>query len=117
MKGENVENSSTIVYSLYRQFPARSPVNGSTEFSDLKYYNNKIEPGQGRTASEQAGYQLAALVVTLAISIIGGLATGKLKSTIPIRNLYYLIPVTGGNRDGIIPTFLPKHWQRRRIVP
>lgn len=62
--------------SLYRLFPARSPVNGSSEVLDAKYYHRKIQPGQGRSASEQAGYQIAALVVTLAISIIGGLGTG-----------------------------------------
>ncbi|KZS02985.1 Uncharacterized protein APZ42_034406 [Daphnia magna] len=61
---------------LYRQFPARSPLNSSSEFLRIEYYNLRIDPGIERTASQQAGYQIAALVVTLAIAIVGGLGTG-----------------------------------------
>lgn len=63
-------------FSLYRQFPARSPLNSSSEFLRIEYYNLRIDPGIERTASQQAGYQIAALVVTLAIAIVGGLGTG-----------------------------------------
>jgi len=35
-----------------------------------------VDPGEGRHAGIQAGYQLALLVVTLGISILGGLLTG-----------------------------------------
>jgi len=35
-------------------------------------------PGDGRTASEQAGIQVAAVAITLAIAIIGGVVTGIL---------------------------------------
>ena len=34
---------------------------------------------EGRTSGQQAGYQLATLVSTLVISIVGGLLTGKQK--------------------------------------
>lgn len=63
--------------SLYRQFPARSPLNSSSEFLKIEYYNLRIDPGIERTASQQAGYQVAALVVTLVIAIVGGLGTGN----------------------------------------
>ncbi|KAI9560812.1 hypothetical protein GHT06_011764 [Daphnia sinensis] len=63
-------------FSLYRQFPARSPLNSSSEFLKIEYYNLRIDPGVERTASQQAGYQIAALVVTLVIAIVGGLGTG-----------------------------------------
>jgi len=35
-----------------------------------------VDPGEGRHAGTQAGYQLALLAVTLGISILGGLLTG-----------------------------------------
>lgn len=39
-----------------------------------------LEPGDNRSALQQAGYQLAALMVTLVVAIVGGLLTGtKLK--------------------------------------
>jgi len=37
----------------------------------------KIDPGRERTALQQAGFQIAALIVTLVIAIIGGLGTGE----------------------------------------
>ena len=36
----------------------------------------QFTPGDGRSAKEQAAYQIAALAVTLGISLIGGLITG-----------------------------------------
>jgi len=38
--------------------------------------NYGISPGLNRAAYQQAGYQLLALTVTLAISIVSGLITG-----------------------------------------
>jgi hypothetical protein len=63
--------------SLYRQFPARSPLNSSSEFSKIQYYDLKIDPGRERTALQQAGFQIVTLIVTLVIAIIGGLVTGE----------------------------------------
>ena len=61
--------------SLYVTFPARAPRNISPEqHPELAVLG--IDPGEGRSAGTQAGFQLALLVSTLAISIIGGLITG-----------------------------------------
>lgn len=61
---------------LYQVFPARAPtevVPGPQQ--------PLLVPGDGRTAVQQAGYQILALVVTLIISIISGLITGKVPAT------------------------------------
>ena len=65
-----------LLNSLYRQFPARAPLANTTEFLEIRKYTNSVEPGLGRTASEQAGYQMVALCVTLAIAVVGGVVTG-----------------------------------------
>ena len=61
-------------FSLYLVFPARAPSNLTVDEILLG-----IEPGDGRTAGEQAGYQLALLASTLFIAGTGGLFTGKRK--------------------------------------
>ena len=59
-------------HSLYVVFPARAPaINLTTEQQLLG-----IEPGEGRHAGTQAGFQLALLTSTITISIFGGLLTG-----------------------------------------
>ena len=65
--------------SLYLQYPARSPLNGSNDLVVLRQDLVKAEPGLNRTASEQAIYQLAALGITLLIAIVGGAITGQLQ--------------------------------------
>ncbi|XP_024886275.1 ammonium transporter Rh type B-B isoform X2 [Temnothorax curvispinosus] len=65
-------------YALYEIFPARAP---SSEAEIGKMRNYGISPGLNRTAYQQAGYQLLALAVTLAISIVSGLITGILLRT------------------------------------
>lgn len=57
MAGIATENDYHL--TLYQVFPARGPTDG------------------GRTAVQQAGYQILALVSTLIISIISGLITGR----------------------------------------
>ena len=42
----------------------------------LKNLGYGYDPGEGRSQAEQAGYQMAALVVTLAMAIAGGTLTG-----------------------------------------
>jgi hypothetical protein len=69
--------------SLYRQFPARTPMANTTEYFEIKSHVNSIEPGLGRTGSQQAGYQIVALLVSLALALVGGLITGKLPSYNP----------------------------------
>jgi len=53
-------------------FPARAPTTNLTTEQQLL----GIEPGEGRHAGTQSGYQLALLTSTLAISVFGGLLTG-----------------------------------------
>ena len=61
-----------LFYSLYLVFPARAPSSNLTVEETLL----GIETGEGRTAGEQAGYQLALLASTLFIAGIGGIFTG-----------------------------------------
>ncbi|KAH0944804.1 hypothetical protein HN011_006839, partial [Eciton burchellii] len=61
-------------------FPARAP---SSEIEIAKISNNYgILPGLDRTAYQQAGYQVLALVVTFGISVVSGLITGLAMCTI-----------------------------------
>ena len=53
------------------------PKEGTAEYDEFhKKYD--LEPGEGRTPSEQALWQLIALAVTLGVAIVGGILTGKL---------------------------------------
>ncbi|OXA60151.1 Ammonium transporter Rh type B-B [Folsomia candida] len=69
-------NEQVYGNSLYQQYPARAPVQNSSEFSEIVNEFADVEPGEGRTAASQAIYQLATLGVTLAIAIVGGSLTG-----------------------------------------
>ena len=60
--------------SLYLVFPARAPTENLTYVELLL----GIEPGEGRSAAQQAGFQIALLASTLFLAIIGGLLTGQL---------------------------------------
>ena len=62
------------IHSLYLVFPARAP--RSIEDLTPKQMALGIEPGEGRHAGLQAGYQLALLGCTLFIAIFSGLLTG-----------------------------------------
>jgi hypothetical protein len=66
-----------IIYSksLYLRYPARAPT-ASDEYDKLDRLQIGILPGSGRSGMEQAMFQLAALGVTLGISLIGGALTG-----------------------------------------
>ena len=60
--------------SLYKIFPAMVP----EDISNDDYFSKlDVEPGLGRDANTQALYQLAALGVTLGISLVGGAITGR----------------------------------------
>ena len=71
--------SVSLSLSLFLVFPERAPSNASELTADEKLLG--VEPGSDRHAGMQAGYQLALLVTTLAVSIVGGLLTGKYFST------------------------------------
>ena len=62
---------------LYVFYPSRIPKIDSEDYIKFNLTNTEFKyGGLGRTASVQAGYQLAALGVTLGIAIFGGLVTG-----------------------------------------
>ncbi|KAK3912537.1 Ammonium transporter Rh type B-A [Frankliniella fusca] len=68
-------------WRLYEQFPAMAP-RGDEPDDKLdtvrSYLGPAFEPGLGRTPLQQAGYQLAALAVTLVVSLVTGTVTGFL---------------------------------------
>ncbi|KAK8767260.1 hypothetical protein V5799_005961 [Amblyomma americanum] len=66
-----------VYRSLYTLYPARAPTENSTDLSQVLFYTVEVVAGDGRTASAQALYQLAAVAATLAIAIAGGLFTGE----------------------------------------
>lgn len=68
--------SAILITRRSRQiFPARAPSSGQ-KFAELRDNMYDVSPGYDRTAYQQAGFQLLALVVTLGISIVSGLITG-----------------------------------------
>jgi|ERR1712004_4435 len=77
--------ASTASYgmSLYKIFPAMVPEEGTPELAALSHLD--VDPGLGRDPNTQALYQLAALGVTLGISLVGGAITGAILK-IPIWN-------------------------------
>ncbi|XP_074652649.1 ammonium transporter Rh type B-B-like [Tubulanus polymorphus] len=61
--------------SLYQIFPAMAPVKNSTELAELQK-TLSVDPGLGRTAAQQALFQLATLGMTLGMALVGGAITG-----------------------------------------
>ena len=60
--------------TLYKYYPARAPrVNATTGNEGVTL---RATTGLGRSAGEQAGFQLAALSVTIGLALVFGLATG-----------------------------------------
>uniref|UniRef100_A0A673C018 Ammonium transporter AmtB-like domain-containing protein n=1 Tax=Sphaeramia orbicularis TaxID=375764 RepID=A0A673C018_9TELE len=62
--------------SMYQIFSHRAPPEGDPKLLELQQLIPGLKPGLGRTAQEQALYQLAAIFSTIAASFIGGLLTG-----------------------------------------
>lgn len=77
--------------TLYAVFPAMDPkmVNGTMVVEE--HHGGHHEPmpfgGYGRTAEAQAGYQLAGIVSTVVIAIVGGLITGLFLRSPSVRRL------------------------------
>nr|CAD7258198.1 unnamed protein product [Timema shepardi] len=64
-------------YSLYQQFPARMPPANSSDYWEYAaHLGGDVNPGVGRSASGQAGYQLLALSVTFVVAWVSGALTG-----------------------------------------
>jgi ammonium transporter Rh len=59
---------------LYQYYPARAPSAAETDLASLGI----SRLGTDRTAAEQAGFQLAAAGVTIALALVGGALTGLL---------------------------------------
>ncbi|CAH3176960.1 unnamed protein product [Porites evermanni] len=72
----SIANYTNYKTSLYTIFPARAPVLNSTQYFELVKFNPQASDGLKWTADKQAVFQLAALVITLALAIFGGLLTG-----------------------------------------
>lgn len=66
-----------VLFSLYSTFPALTPRNNTKEFFNAQFYGTIVKHGLGRSASQQAGYQIAALVLSMAIAVVGGFVTGR----------------------------------------
>jgi ammonium transporter Rh len=62
--------------TLYEVFPARSPKSNSSELEEILWMLSRIEPGLGRTAGEQAVYQLIALSTIVSIALVSGVVSG-----------------------------------------
>ncbi|KAK0155092.1 Solute carrier family 12 member 5 [Merluccius polli] len=62
--------------SMYETFANRAPVEGDPKLLELREQIPGLQPGLGRTAWEQAVYQVAALLFTIVVSAIGGIITG-----------------------------------------
>uniref|UniRef100_A0A668AG33 Ammonium transporter AmtB-like domain-containing protein n=1 Tax=Myripristis murdjan TaxID=586833 RepID=A0A668AG33_9TELE len=62
--------------SMYQIFSHRAPPEGDPKLLELQQLIPGLKPGLGRTAQEQALYQVAAVFTTIAASAIGGILTG-----------------------------------------
>ncbi|XP_029973897.1 rh50-like protein isoform X2 [Salarias fasciatus] len=62
--------------SLYEIFTHRAPVEGDPKLQELQRLIPGIQPGLGRTAREQALFQVAAVFSTIGLSALGGILTG-----------------------------------------
>lgn len=62
--------------SMYQIFTHRAPPEGDPKLLELQMLIPGLKAGLGRTAQEQALYQLAAIAATITASAIGGLLTG-----------------------------------------
>lgn len=62
--------------SFYEIFTHRAPPEEDPKFAELQQLIPGLKPGLGRTAEEQALFQLAAIFATIGASAIGGLLTG-----------------------------------------
>jgi hypothetical protein len=61
----------------YLLFPRATPPGDSEAFKAASEMLPSLEAGGGRTAGQQAGCQMLALVLTLIVALTGGALTGK----------------------------------------
>lgn len=70
--------------SLYRIFPARSPLDGTGDYWNVIQTTGDVKPGLDRSGVAQGLYQIAGLFITLTFALIGGLITGKIHFSIVV---------------------------------
>ncbi|XP_063904863.1 ammonium transporter Rh type A isoform X3 [Zophobas morio] len=77
-----IASESMYYKTLYEIYPARAEPNvtATAEYTFLK-------PGLGRTAGEQAGYQVLALAVTLVLAVVSGVITGLILRIVKLGQL------------------------------
>lgn len=71
-----IANKETYHYGLYEVFPAMAPANQQNSSDGYEYVLGNLS-GDGRSAVQQAGYQLLALLVTMVVGIVSGIITGE----------------------------------------
>lgn len=62
--------------SFYEIFTHRAPVEGDPKLQELQMMLPGLKPGLGRSAKEQALFQVAAIFSTIGLSALGGVLTG-----------------------------------------
>ncbi|XP_067095275.1 rh50-like protein [Osmerus mordax] len=62
--------------SMYEIFSHRAPMEGDPKLLELQALIPGLQPGLGRSAKEQALYQVAAVFSTIGMSTLGGIFTG-----------------------------------------
>lgn len=73
--------------SLYEIFPARAPPHGTAQLDQLRVLLPDLEGGSGISATAQAINQILALVITMGVSIVGGIVTGLILRLRPFATL------------------------------
>ena len=66
---------------------------GSAELEVMQQHDSNINAGFGRSAGRQAEFQIAALFMTLAVAIVGGILTGDTVIPIFIYIFVYLFNI------------------------
>lgn len=66
----------SFMYRLYEIFPAMTPRENTSAFRYLQELLPHLEPGAGRSPAEQAGFQMATVVMCFVVPVIGGILTG-----------------------------------------
>uniref|UniRef100_A0A8C7PSB2 Ammonium transporter AmtB-like domain-containing protein n=1 Tax=Oncorhynchus mykiss TaxID=8022 RepID=A0A8C7PSB2_ONCMY len=69
-------NEETYGPSMYQIFSHRAPMEGDPKLLELQQLIPGLRPGLGRTAKEQAVYQVAAIFSTIGAAAVGGVLTG-----------------------------------------
>ena len=74
--GQVIGLSMEMICSLYRIFAARAPQQHSKELQDVQNHM-RINPGLGRTATQQFAYQICAVGASVVMAASAGFLSGK----------------------------------------